>query len=90
MKHYACTTEEFISLKHTLLPLWDDIVVKFEKVEKTLPVQNYRHSPFSTYEGTPVVSFLEYSNAQKRPVWEGIRKDLMPRPNTHILFPMFR
>ena len=67
--------------------MWDTQRKIWEEVAEKLPVQKYAHSVHSEHSDKRTVTLLKN---QKMAEWYGLKKDLMPLPNTALAFPMFR
>ena len=67
--------------------MWEAQRKIWEEVIEKLPLQKYAHSIHSEHKDKLTVTLLKNQHMAE---WYGLKKCLMPLPNTALVFPMFR
>ena len=89
LRHFKCSTETFINLKTQLVPMWEKQRRIWEEVIERLPVQKYQYSIHTDHfekKNYPITMLKD----QQMEEWSGLKKSLMPLPNTVMMYPMLR
>ena len=80
-----------MELKKTMLPMWNDLLVRWHRIQENLPIHKYAHpNKNSSRYGKKVLWLLETAAGRQSEMYYGLKKALMPLPSLVLAFPMFR